>query len=358
MEKLRTQRLREKLSELELDGIFITNEYNRKYMTGFTGSAGYVLITAKQAILFSDFRYKTQAPIQAKHFEFVELEGSAPLNIVKSKLDEFGIQKLGFEQNDVNFGFYTKFSNAFGDTKLVPTDSVVEILRAEKDESELKIMQQAADIADNAFSHIINFIKPGLSEKEIALELEIFMRKQGAGSSSFEIIVASGERSALPHGIASDRIVQNNEFVKLDFGAIFNGYCSDITRTLFVGTPTDKHKEIYNIVLEAQMNALNNLKAGVTGKQGDAFARDVIAKFGYADHFGHGLGHALGLEVHESPRLSPMSDDVIKPNMVLTVEPGIYLPDFGGVRIEDDVVITETGIHNLTHATKEFIIIN
>ncbi|MDP5275681.1 M24 family metallopeptidase [Chengkuizengella axinellae] len=358
MEKIRIQQIREKLNELKLDGIFITNQYNRRYMTGFTGSAGYVLITAKEAVLFSDFRYKSQAPQQAKDFEFVELGRTSPLNTVKLKLDEFGVQNLGFEQNDVNFAFYTKLTKEFEGTALVPTDLAVETLRMIKDESELKIMQQAADIADHAFSHIVNFIKPGLSEKEIALELEYVMRKNGAASSSFDIIVASGERSALPHGIASERIVQNNEFVKLDFGAIFNGYCSDITRTVFVGTPSEKHKEIYSVVLESQLNALNNLKAGITGKEGDALSRDVIAKHGYGDLFGHGLGHSLGLEVHESPRLSPMSDEVLKPNMVLTVEPGIYVPDFGGVRIEDDVVITESGIHNLTHSTKEFIIIN
>jgi len=187
--------------------------------------------------------------------------------------------------------------------------------------------------------------------------MEVFMRANGATSSSFDTIVASGERSALPHGVASDRIIGNNEFVKLDFGAYYKGYCSDITRTVFIGKPTEKHLEIYNIVLEAQLHTLEHLKAGMSGVQGDALARDVITSYGYGDLFGHGTGHGIGMEIHEDPRLSRFSDKVLTPGMTVTVEPGIYIPDFGGVRIEDDIVITESGIQILTHSTKELILL-
>lgn len=194
-----------------------------------------------------------------------------------------------------------------------------------------------------------------MKESDIALELEVFLRSGGAASSCFDTIVASGERSALPHGVASDRVIGSNEFVKLDFGALYRGYCSDITRTVAVGQVSDKHREIYDIVLEAQLHALEHIRPGMTGKQADALARDVIAKHGYGDRFGHSLGHGLGMEVHEQPSLSVRSDIVLVPGMVVTVEPGIYIPGFGGVRIEDDIVLTDDGIRILTSSTKQLI---
>jgi Xaa-Pro aminopeptidase len=219
-------------------------------------------------------------------------------------------------------------------------------------------MQEAADLADQTFTYILTKLKPGVSENEIALEMEIYMRKHGATSSSFDTIVASGERSALPHGVASDRLLQANEFVKLDFGAYYHGYCSDLTRTVVLGKPTERHKQIYDTVLEAQLLALEKLKPGMTGREVDAIARNVITKAGYGDHFGHGTGHGLGMEIHEAPRLSLLSDTVLEPGMVVTVEPGIYIPGFGGVRIEDDVVITENGIRILTKSSKDFTVVD
>jgi Xaa-Pro aminopeptidase len=183
--------------------------------------------------------------------------------------------------------------------------------------------------------------------------METFMRKGGASGPSFETIVASGERSALPHGVASERVIGTDEFVKLDFGAYYKGYCSDITRTVVVGRASDRHREIYNIVLEAQLYALAHIRPGMTGREADALSRDIIAKYGYGDRFGHSLGHGLGLEIHEAPRLSKLSDTILTPGMTVTVEPGIYLPGFGGVRIEDDIVITESGIKILTSSPKE-----
>jgi Xaa-Pro aminopeptidase len=357
MEQARLNRLRSEMRVRGLEAVFITNAYNRKYLSGFTGSAGALLITLDKAILLTDFRYRTQAPAQAKYFDIVE-HGPKMIVTVKEMMTKLKIEQLGFEQNEVTYGLYQDYAAELAPVQLLPTDQLVEKLRMFKDESELQIMQEAADLADETFSFIITKLAPGVSEQEIALEMEIYMRKHGAVSSSFDTIVASGERSALPHGVASGRMLQLNEFVKLDFGAYYKGYCSDLTRTVVLGKPTEKHKQIYDIVLEAQLRTLDKLKPGMTGKEADAVARDVITKAGYGDCFGHGTGHGLGMEIHESPRLSQQSDVILEAGMVVTVEPGIYIPGFGGVRIEDDVVLTEHGIRILTHSTKDFLVIN
>ncbi|WP_426453374.1 M24 family metallopeptidase [Paenibacillus sp. S-38] len=353
----RVQRLRELLDEKGIPALFITNATNRTYMTGFTGSAGYVLITGSRAVLLTDFRYMTQAPQQAAGYEVIE-HAPKVAETVKEILSREGITRLGFEASDLSFAAYRSYAEGLAPVELLPTDGLVETLRMVKDDAELAVMQEAADLADRTFTHILDFLKPGVKELDIALEIEMFVRRNGAASTSFETIVASGERSALPHGKASGKIIGNNEFVKLDYGAYYQGYCSDITRTVVLGTPQDKHREIYGIVLEAQMAALEAIRPGMTGREADAVARDIITKHGYGDHFGHGLGHGLGMEVHESPRLSKLGDTVLKPGMTVTVEPGIYLPGFGGVRIEDDIVITEQGNRRLTHSGKDLIVLS
>ncbi|MEK3723854.1 M24 family metallopeptidase [Paenibacillus sp. FSL H8-0034] len=352
----RLDKLRYALQEQGLQAILITNATNRQYMTGFTGSSGYVLISESKAYLLTDFRYMTQAPKQAIGYEVVEHAPKA-MATVKDLLLKLGITKVGFEQDDMTYGTFLSTSDALNGVQLQATSGLVEKLRMIKDASELAVMQEAADLADRTFDHILSFIQTGAKEIDIALEIEIFMRKNGATSTSFETIVASGERSALPHGKASERVIQTNEFVKLDYGAYYKSYCSDITRTVVVGQPTDKHKEIYHIVLEAQLEALDKIRPGMTGKEADAIARNVIKRHGYGDYFGHGTGHGLGMEIHEAPRLSVQGDTVLTPGMTVTVEPGIYLPGFGGVRIEDDIVITETGIHILTHSSKDLIVL-
>ncbi|MCD1260669.1 aminopeptidase P family protein [Paenibacillus athensensis] len=357
MQEQRIQRLREQLSQLDLPALLVTNAYNRHYVTGFTGTAGYVLVTQERAILLTDFRYMTQAPQQAPLFEVIEHKPKV-LETVLELLRSMGISRLGFEQTVVSYADYVAYGEALPGIELVPTGRIVDKLRQIKDAAEIAILQEAADLADATFTHLLGLLRPGVSERELALEIELFIRKNGGTSTSFDTIVASGERSALPHGVASDRLLQKGEFVKMDFGAYYKGYCSDITRTVVLGQPTDKHRLIYDIVLEAQLRCLDGLKPGMTGAEGDALARDVIARHGYADHFGHGTGHGLGMEIHESPRLSRTDDTILTPGMVVTVEPGIYLPGFGGVRIEDDVVLTDTGIKILTHSTKDFLIID
>ncbi|UNK20381.1 Xaa-Pro peptidase family protein [Paenibacillus sp. N3/727] len=356
MANKRVKQLREKLQSHGLSAMLVASPINRRYLTGFTGSAGYVLITREQSYLLTDFRYMTQAPQQAVGFKVVE-HGAKVMDTVKELLATEGITSLGFEQEHVTYAVFAAYTEQLKPVSLVPVSGLVEELRIFKDSEELKVMQRAADLADATFSHVLSIVETGKTEREIDLQMEMFMRSHGATSSSFDTIVASGERSALPHGVASERVIQGDEFITFDFGALLDGYCSDLTRTIAVGTPDPKLKEIYDIVLEAQLHALDHIKPGMTGREADALARDIITKYGYGDYFGHSTGHGLGMEVHESPRLSKLSDDVLKPGMVVTVEPGIYLPGLGGVRIEDDIVITETGIHILTSSSKEYTVL-
>jgi len=354
MPNLRVARLREAIAGTEGHALLVTNRLNVRYLTGFTGTSGAALISADKAVFVTDFRYTEQAAEQARGFDIVK-HGADMNATIAGLLKEWGAQKLLIEEQDVTYAAYRKMEEAFRPAELLRSEGIVEKLRMTKDEDELAILQEAADLADRTFDHILAYLKPGATERSIALEIEFFMRSQGATSSSFDTIVASGERSALPHGVASDKTIGTGEFVTLDFGAYYKGYCSDITRTVVVGQASDKHKEIYAIVQEAQQYALDHLRPGMTGKEGDALTRDIITRYGYGEYFGHGTGHGIGLEIHESPRLSLTGDVVLTPGMVVTVEPGIYLPGFGGVRIEDDVVMTEGGIRILTSSPKRLI---
>ena len=353
MEKLK--RFRENLAKEQVDAMIITNPYNRRYISNFTGSSGIVIISEKEAKFITDFRYTEQAAKQAAGFEIIKHTGPIE-NEVAAQAKAMGAKKIGFEQDDLTFATY-KIYEGLVEGELVPISGFVEKLRLIKTPEEIKILKDAADIADAAFEHILGFIRPGLTEMEVSNELEFFMRKAGATSSSFDTIVASGARSALPHGVASDKVIEKGDFVTLDYGALYNGYISDITRTIAVGEPSDELKKIYAITLEAQVYAMENIKPGLTGKQADALARDIIAAKGYGEYFGHSLGHGIGLEVHEGPGLSLKSDMILEEGMTVTCEPGIYLPGIGGVRIEDDLLLTEGGNERLTHSTKELIIL-
>ncbi len=353
MEK-RVAKLREQLKLHNHDGILITSQSNRRYITGFTGSAGFALITQDKAVLVTDFRYIDQAKTQAAFFEIIQHQGPI-MDTVKEQLNAFGVKTLAFEQDVVTFAQYSSWKELLDNVNLVPTSQFVEKLRLIKDEEEVTLIQKAAEIADQAFSYILGVIKPGMTEIEVAMKLEYKMRELGASGPSFDTIVASGYRSALPHGVASEKVIEKGDFVTMDFGAIYKGYVSDITRTIVIGEASEKQKEIYNIVLEAQLKGVDNIKAGLTGKEADALTRDLITQYGYCDYFGHGTGHGIGLDVHEGPGVSFKSDTVLEPGMVVTVEPGIYLTNFGGVRIEDDVLITEDGNQILTKSPKELI---
>jgi len=353
MEKI--EKIRQQFKDLNIDSLLITNPFNRRYVSNFTGTAGVVLITEEKSYFITDFRYTEQAVKQAIGYEVVEHSGTVQEE-VKRLVEETGLKRLGFEENDLTYAQYLSYEKII-QAEFVPVSNVVEKIRLIKTEDEIKILKEAADIADAAFKHIIEYIRPGLTELEVSNELEFFMRKCGATSSSFDIIVASGARSALPHGVATDKVIEKGDFVTLDFGAYYKGYVSDITRTIAVGNPSDQLKEIYQIVYDAQMKAMDEICPGLTGKEADAIARDYIASKGYGEYFGHSTGHGIGLEVHEGPSLSKRSDLVLEAGMVVTVEPGIYLPGVGGVRIEDDTLITPSGNETFTHSTKELIIL-
>jgi Xaa-Pro aminopeptidase len=353
MEKI--EKLRARFDEYGIDGMLITNSYNRRYMTGFTGTAGVAVIGKTKAVFITDFRYVEQASKQIQGYEIIQHTGLIIEEVAK-QVANLGIQKLGFEQDDLSYATFKAYEKAV-QAELIPVSGVIEKLRLIKSDSEIKILKEAAEIADAAFQHILDFIRPGVREIEVANELEFFMRKQGATSSSFDIIVASGYRSALPHGVATDKVIEKGELVTLDFGAYYKGYCSDITRTVAVGEISDELKKIYDIVLQAQLRGMAGIKPGMTGREADALTRDYITEQGYGEYFGHSTGHGIGLEVHEGPALSVRSDVVLEPGMVVTVEPGIYIAGLGGVRIEDDAVVTTDGNESLTHSPKDLIIL-
>lgn len=346
-------KLRTALAENNLDAILITSPINRRYISGFTGSAGAVIISEKNAVFITDFRYTEQAEAQAEGFNIIEHKEGIVAEIQKQLMGS-NIKRLGFEKDHTTYGQYETYKQSF-EAEVVPVTGLVEGIRIIKTSEELEVMKKAAKIADDAFLHIQSFIKPGVKEIEVSNELEFFMRKQGAVSSSFDTIVASGYRSAMPHGVASEKEIQSGELVTLDYGALYNGYCSDITRTVAVGEVSDELRKIYNVVLEANLRGVKEIKPGMTGREADAITRDYITEMGYGEHFGHSTGHGLGMEVHESPGLSHRSDQRLQPGMVVTVEPGIYVAGLGGCRIEDDIVITENGNERLTWVTKEFI---
>ncbi len=353
MEKL--AKIRKSFSEAGIDGILIASPYNRRYMSNFTGTAGCVLISMNRAQFITDFRYVEQARKQCEGFEIIQHGPSVAAEIAE-QVKKLGIQKLGFEQEHITYASFKVYEKVIK-AELVPVSGLVEKLRLIKTDSEIKILKEAADIADAAFKHILGFLRPGKTELEVANELEFFMRKAGASSSSFDTIVASGLRSALPHGVASDKVIEKGDFVTLDYGAYYKGYVSDITRTVAVGQPDQKLKDIYEVVLEAQARGMAGIKPGMTGKQADALTRDYITEKGYGEYFGHSTGHGIGLEVHEGPALSVRSELILEPGMAVTCEPGIYIPGLGGVRIEDDLRITYDHNEALTHSPKELIIL-
>lgn len=347
------EKLRAALATNNLDAIIITNPYNRRYITNFTGTAGIAIVSMHDTRFITDFRYIVQANEQATEFKVVEHKNGV-VEEINTQLKELQVSRVGFEKDDMTYSTYEVYNNSL-DTELVPVSGLVEQLRLIKTNEEVSIIKAAAKIADDAFEHIQGYVKPGVKEIDISNELEFFMRSQGATSSSFDTIVASGYRSALPHGVASDKKIESGELVTMDYGALYQGYCSDTTRTVAVGDISDELKTIYDTVLTAQLKGVEGIRSGITGVEADALTRDYITEKGYGDYFGHSTGHGVGLEVHENPSLSYKSKAKLEAGMVVTVEPGIYVPGVGGCRIEDDVLVTETGHERLTHATKELI---
>ena len=344
--------MRPKLIEEELDAVLITQPENRRYLSGFTGSAGVLLISAEQAILATDFRYYEQVSKQAPDFELAKIKDKFT-NILPDLVAQVGARRVGFEAAHLPYAQYQEWAEVAEGIELVPTKELVEGLRAVKDEGELEIIRRAVALADGAMAHVLDVMEPGMTERAVAWEIETYMRTHGADKVAFDIIVAGGPNGAMPHAQPSDAPIQAGEPIVMDIGALINGYHSDLTRTVCLDRPDDRFREIYEIVLRAQLAAEEGVRAGMTGREADALARSVIEEAGYGEHFGHGLGHGVGLAVHEKPRLSKLSEEeVLQPGMVVTIEPGIYLPGWGGVRIEDMVVVGEDGVEVLTQASK------
>ena len=352
----RLLKLREALLEKELDAILISTDENRRYVSGFSGSAGYLLVSQDDAVLATDFRYIEQAGRQAPDFRVERI--ASGLAWFPKLTSELGVTRVGFESQQVTYGAYTAYQKAIEEAEgphkpeMVSTAGIVERLRAFKDADELKLLARAIEIGDEAFELVAPTIEAGITEREIAWQMEKAMRERGAEKIGYDIIVAAGANGALPHHRAGDKVVEDGDAIVIDMGAVYEGYTGDMTRTIIVGEADETFLKVYDTVLRAQLEAEDKARAGMTGKEVDAIARDIIAEAGYGDAFGHSLGHGIGLEVHEEPRISAQSEQVLEDGMVFTIEPGIYLSGWGGVRIEDNVVMENGRVRIMTRSHK------
>lgn len=353
----RIERLRERMEQKGLDAVLVTSLTSIRYFSSFTSDDATLVITMKKACLLTDFRYTIQAKEQSGDcFNIVEVGRGQYIGTITDILESEGCMCVGFEDDTVSFANYERFKAM--EKELVPFSSEMNRLRIVKTAAEIESMQAAQAIADKAYIELLNTIHSGMTEKRVAAELLYICGKLGSEGPSFDPIVGSGPNGAMCHAVPSDRQLQQGDMVVLDFGCIKNGYCSDMTRTFAVGEVDDFTKKIYNIVLEAQLRALDALKAGIMGAELDAIARDYISQNGYGNCFGHSLGHGFGLQIHESPYASVSSMDRLDDGMTITVEPGIYIEGKLGVRIEDCCVVTEDGKLNLVTSSKELLTIN
>lgn len=350
-------KIRQRMQEVNCDVFISMNRNSRRYLTKFTGSAGLVWIGDETNILVTDFRYTEQAKEQCPDWQVVQQQSNTLLDSIQNLIDKYKVKRIAFESEYITVHQLNQWQKKLSVEFVVTKDWVLD-MRMVKDNDEIKCIAQAARLTDQALADVIPMIKPGITEIEIALELEYTMRRLGAEAIAFDPIVGSGPRGALPHALPSAREIRKGDFIVIDMGCVYQGYCSDMTRTLLVGNPTEKHLEIYNLVLKAQLSALEAVRPGIAGKQVDLTARKVISDAGYGDNFGHALGHGVGLEIHEEPRLSPHGAHELVPGMIVTVEPGIYLTGWGGVRIEDLVVVTNQGCDILSQTSKDLLVID
>ncbi len=357
MNKRRLDNLRRELVERQVDGILISQPENRYYLSGFSGSDGYLLITSKDTIIATDFRYIEQVKRESPHFILFEIKGKMS-NWLSELIGNMNIHKLGFESTNVTYSFYVELTDILKiikpELQIIPLNNTVEKLRTIKEPDEIAFIQKAADLTDTAIETVIANLKPGTTELELAWQLEKTMRELGSQSMPFEIIVGAGLNGALPHAQPSDHRIIAGEPIVIDMGARYRGYSSDLTRTVCLGKPDATFEKIYGIVLRAQENAIMNIVTGMNGIEADNLARKIIVEAGYGDMFGHGTGHGVGLATHDpAPRLSPLAPtDPLVDGMVFSIEPGIYLPVWGGVRIEDLAMLDKGKIKLLSHSKK------
>jgi Xaa-Pro aminopeptidase len=339
------------------EGLFILRPTNLRYLSGFTGADSYGLVTEKDAFLITDSRYTEQAAKECPHFEIVRWRDPFPPlgETISALARKTGLEKIRFEPSFVSFALYREISGALGDVAFLPAEKGVDLLRYVKDEEERTRIAKAADIADRAFATLLSKVVPGTTERDLARDLAYEMELLGAEGKAFDIIVASGENGSMPHAIPGRRRLKRGDFVTFDFGALYDGYRSDMTRTVVLGKATPRQKELYNLVLEAQQAGIAAIKAGVPGREVDAAARSVIVSAGLGDAFSHGLGHGVGLDIHEEPFMSARCTKILEKGCVVTVEPGVYLKGWGGVRIEDSVAVESEGVIILTRTPKELL---
>jgi len=357
-------KIQAELQNRSVDAILLINGCNRRYVTGFPSSSGAVLVTRTHAYFITDSRYIEAARHTITGFGIEVLEsGEKPeREILTELLQAHSVKTLGFEEDFLTYKQYTayreKLRGAGGQAvELFPAAAVLAEMRKIKSEKEIELMVKAQRIAEKAFDYILGFISPGVTEREIAAELTYRMTLYGGEGNSFEPIAVAGKNSSMPHGVPGDYAIRRGDFLTMDFGCVYGGYCSDMTRTVAIGGVSDEMRRVYDTVLEAQLAGISAARAGVTGEYADAAARNVIKKAGYGDYFGHSFGHSLGLEVHEEPRCGEKSKDILSAGVMMSAEPGIYLPGKFGVRIEDVIRITESGNENITKAPKELIIL-
>jgi Xaa-Pro aminopeptidase len=348
-------RLRNVFKDHEIDGAIISHKDNLRYFSGFTAADAVLLIFPEDNYLITDFRYIEQAEAQCPDFKVIDAPGAKTVPFIQEACLALGAKKIWYEDNVVTQREYSSWKEGLQPIELIPAQDIPSKLRILKTEEEVNNIRKAAALADEGFSHMLKYLRPGISELDVALELEFFLRRNGSEGLAFPIIAASGKNGSLPHAEPSDKKLEDGEFITLDFGCVIGGYCSDMTRTVALGEPGELMREIYSITLEAQQKVLDVLRPGITGIYADQQARDHIRSKGYGDCFGHGTGHGVGLNVHEAPSLSLRGDTVLESGMIVTVEPGIYIPGKGGVRIEDLAVITENGFENLVSSPKDLI---
>lgn len=359
----RLENLRAVLEREQLDALLITNPQNRRYLSGFTGSAGFLLITPERALLLSDFRYRDQAAVEAPGWEFrlIKPPEMPETLLIARTIAEYGMQRVGFEAGHLTVAAHQRIQKQLDEhapgTHLQPTEGLVETLRTIKDAGELATLERAIAITDQAFTAIRSMLRPAMTEREAAWELEKAMREAGADSLAFSIIVAAGPNGSRPHARAGKDQLGTGRPIVMDFGALVGGYHGDMTRTVILGSPDEQFERVYQQVLAAQQYAATHVRAGMSGKAADALARDIITAAGYGDYFGHGLGHGVGLEIHEAPSLRAASLEPLPAGAVFSIEPGIYLPGWGGVRIEDLVTLTGAGARTLTQSSKDPVIV-
>lgn len=341
----------------EADGLLLTSRYARFYAAEFDIAEGVAVVSKNGCRYFTDSRYIESAQNSIKDFEVLLTDRSMSFNtLINNAIAEFGITKLGYEEDYLTVKEFLDYEKNLR-AELVPMNKAIHSFRAVKEVWELDIMRKAQEITDNAFTQVLPKIKAGLTEKQLQAELIYCLYANGADGLSFDPIVVSGPNTSMPHGVAGDRVIKEGDFVTMDFGALYGGYCADMTRTVAVGYATEEMEKVYNTVLEAQLAGIAVTKAGVAGKEVDGAARKVIEDAGYGEFFGHGYGHSLGLEIHEPPNCNPSGEVVMQPGMVSSAEPGIYLPGKFGVRIEDVVIFTENGCENITKSPKNLIIV-